>query len=206
MTGSTHPSPFSHSHFGGADPIAALRDDFIQERNKKKKSPSDSSKPSVFRTAQRGSRTQICCGRPRDTEEVIPVTLLHRVFGQFQDDCHTGIMTEDDNEFVGKLANIMSDLHDDEAQRVKAVDEVFRAVHIKLNLSTDVPGTRYKMDSGLSVGNDDSDFPPFFIAEFKNEIGSSNSEPYMQAVSYYLEATTRYARKWSKLPCLVFFC
>lgn len=41
--------------------------------------------------------THIPCGRSHDLEEIIPLTLLHQVFGQFIDDCQTGTVTEDDN-------------------------------------------------------------------------------------------------------------
>ena len=146
---------------------------------------------------------QIPCGRPRNPEELIPVTLLHPVFGQFVDDCQTGRMTEDDNQFVGKLANVMSDLYPNETQRVKELDTIFKSVYLDLNINEKIPGTNYAMDASLFA--DDPNLPPYFIAEFKNEAAISKSEPYMQAVAYYLEATKTYAPRMSNstLPCFL---
>ncbi|KAF8548570.1 hypothetical protein OG21DRAFT_1448999 [Imleria badia] len=202
-TGSTEPILLRHRDYNGtADPIKAARVDFIQAP-RTKKSPSDGSKPSAFRETQRAKNTQIPCGRPRGPEELIPVTLLHPVFGEFSDDCQTGAMTEDDNQFAGKLANALSDLYTSESDRVKALGVVFRDGHVNFDFSKKIPGTDYSMDASLSVDN--PDLPPYCIAEFKNEVGSSTSEPYMQAVAYYLEATKKHAPKQSNsaFPCFL---
>ncbi|KAF9232355.1 hypothetical protein BU15DRAFT_90679 [Melanogaster broomeanus] len=94
-------------------------------------------------------------------------------------------MTEDDNQFAGKLANAMSDLYDDKAQRIQVVDKVFKEVHLNFNI----------------LGK----LPPYVIAEFKNEAAVSASEPYMQALAYYLESTKTYAPRMSgfALPCFL---
>lgn len=131
------------------------------------------------------------------------MTLLHPVFGEFLDDCQTGAMTEDDNQFAGKLANALSDLYASESVHVKVLEMVFKDGHVNFDFSTKIPGTDYSMDASLSIDN--ADFPPYCIAEFKNEVGSSTSEPYMQAVAYYLEATKKHAPKQSKsaFPCFL---
>lgn len=188
--------------FGGADPIRTARMDFIQAPCTKR-SPSDGSKPSAFRETQGAKHTHIPCGRPRDPEELIPVTLLHPVFGQFVDDCQTGTMTEGDNQFCSKLANALSDLYTSEQGRAKALDVVFKDGHVYFNFLEKIPGTDYQMDASLSI--DGADLPPYCIAEFKNEVGSSTSEPYMQAVAYYLEATKKHASRQPKStwPCVL---
>ncbi|KAI9459631.1 hypothetical protein HD554DRAFT_2206982 [Boletus coccyginus] len=201
-TRSTNPPPLCHPDFGGVDPIKAAREDFIKARPKR--SPSDGSHPSSFRKTQRAGNTQIPCGRPRDPEEIIPATLLHPVFGEFVDDCQTGTMAEDDNQFVGKLANAMSDLYDDEAERVKAINDLFsKAAHLHFNTHKKVARSNYVMDANISLN--DTRLPCYVIAEFKNEAATSASEPYMQAVAYYLEATRIFAPSMSgsALPCFL---
>ncbi|KAI9463181.1 hypothetical protein HD554DRAFT_2195728 [Boletus coccyginus] len=154
---------------------------------------------------QRAENTQIPCGRPREPEEIIPVTLLHPALGQFVDDCQTGTMTQEDNQFVGKLANIMSDLYEEEADRVQAVCGLFREADLDFRIHQKDTGTWYTMDAHMSLDSDLNPGPPYVIAEFKNEAAISASEPYMQAVAYYLEATRAYAPKMSgsTLPCFL---
>ena len=50
----------------------------------------------------------IHCGRPLSSEETIPVMLLHRVCGEFVDDCRTTECTLADCQFVNKLAQVRS--------------------------------------------------------------------------------------------------
>ncbi|KAI9463169.1 hypothetical protein HD554DRAFT_2287753 [Boletus coccyginus] len=183
---STQPFPLVHPGFGGADPIKAAREAFLRSS---RKSPSDGSHPSAFRKTQRAENTQIPCGRPREPEEIIPVTLLHPVFGQFVDDCQTGTMTQEDNRFVGKLANVMSDLYEKEADRVQAVGGLFREADLDFRIHEKDTRTWYTMDAYMSLDSDLNLGPPYVIAEFKNEAAISASEPYMQAIAYYLEAT-----------------
>ena len=183
------------------DPIAAARKAFADGR--KPWAPSDGSHLAAFRKMQQDKNTQIPCGRPRDLEEPIPVTLFHPVFGQFVDDCQTGTMTEGDNQFAGKLASVMSNSFLNGAQRVRGVDEVFKSVHINFNILQNIPTTNYVMDASLSAGG--PDLPPYCIAEVKNKGANNDSEPYIQAVGCYLEATRKYAPNLSEcaLPCFL---
>ena len=96
------------------DPIKVARNEFL--KGCPPKAPSDASHPS-FHESQRNSTTQIRCGRPCDPEETIPATLLHPVFGQFLNDCKTHSITAEDNVFVGKFANAMSDVYVNEWTR-----------------------------------------------------------------------------------------
>ncbi|KAF8415149.1 hypothetical protein L210DRAFT_3657885 [Boletus edulis BED1] len=201
-TRSTNPPPLSHPDFGGTDPIKAAREDFIKACPQNK-SPSGGSHPSSFCKTQGEGNTRILCGRPRDPEELIPVTLLHPVFGQFLDDCQTGTMKKDDNQFVGELSNAMSNLYDDEERRVQAVTDLFKAVQLDFNIREKIPGTQYMMD--VNISPNDQRLPCYVIAEFKNEAATSTSDPYMQAVAYYLEATRAFAPRMSgsALPCFI---
>ncbi|KAG1717267.1 hypothetical protein EDB19DRAFT_1654461, partial [Suillus lakei] len=144
------------------------------------------------------------CGRPREVEETIPVTLLHPAFGQFIDDSQTHIATEEDNNFIGKLAHVMSALYENEGQRSDAVSEVFDGYHLRLRLNRKVQGTAYATDGDMSIDVNDRRHP-YVIVEFKNETANSNSEPYIQALMYYLQSTRTYAPtlSGSTLPCLL---
>ncbi|KAG2363360.1 hypothetical protein BDR07DRAFT_1608884 [Suillus spraguei] len=199
------------------DPIKVARDTFLanldehlkkkklQSKSKRSQSPSNSSHPSSFRERQNDKKLQITCGRPRDLEETIPATLLHPVFGQFIDDCQTHTITEEDNNLVNELANAMSALYQTEEMRVQAIKNVLARFHLDFQLYRKVPGTAYTTDALMSVAVRNNQHP-FVIAEFKNEVGSSISEPYMQAVAYYIESTRTLAPQMSRfsLPCFLF--
>ena len=180
------------------DPIKVARNEFLKGRPSK--SPSDSSHPSTFRGSQRNPTTQIRCGRPRDPEETIPATLLHPVFGQFLDDCKTHSITEEDNVFIGKFANAMSKVYDNEKERVDRVNGVLASYKIGLRVTAKKGTQDYQVDGDLSVGE-----YRYVIAEFRNEAAASVSEPYMQAAAYYLERTRTQVLEntGSPLPCFL---
>ncbi|KAI5995839.1 hypothetical protein F5J12DRAFT_855433 [Pisolithus orientalis] len=181
------------------DLIMVARNNFLRDRPKK--SPSSSGQPSSFHNLQGNLNTRIPCGRPRNNEETIPATLLHPVFGQFLDGCQTEEVKAEDNEFIQKLANVMSDLHKDESVRIKEVNKVLETYGLNFNLGVKVKGTDYVMDGEMST----NDYR-YVIAEFKNETAAAASEPYMQAVTYYLESTSQQALQTtgSALPCFLF--
>ena len=180
------------------DPIKVARSEFLKGRPSK--APSDSSHPSSFRGWQRNPTTQIRCSRPRDPEETIPATLLHPAFGQFLDDCKTHSITEEDNAFIGKFANAMSEVYDNEEERVDKVNAVLASYGIGLRITTKKGTQDYQVHGDLSVGE-----YRYVIAEFKNEAAASVSEPYMQAAAYYLEQTRTQVLEstGSPLPCFL---
>ncbi|KIK77136.1 hypothetical protein PAXRUDRAFT_835096 [Paxillus rubicundulus Ve08.2h10] len=215
---STNPPRRVHHVTEGGDPIKVARDTFLaniddhskkknksQSRSKRSQSPSSGSHPSSFRERQGNEKLQIPCGRPRDLQETIPTTLLHPVFGQFIDDCHTHAITEEDNNLVEELANVMSALYATEDKRVNAVSKVLAGYWLDLRLNGKVQGTPYVTDADISAKIDGHPHP-YVIAEFKNEAATSSSEPYVQAVAYYLESTRMYASKMSGsvLPSFLF--
>jgi hypothetical protein len=217
LAGSTNPPRRVNYVIEGEDPIKVARDTFLanldehfkkkklQSKSKRSQSPSNNSHPSSFRERQNDKKLQITCGRPRDLEETIPATLLHPVFGQFIDDCQTHTITEEDNNLVNELANAMSALYQSEEMRVQAIKNVLARYHLDFQLYRKVPGTAYTTDALMSVAVRNNQHP-FVIAEFKNEVGSSISEPYMQAVAYYIESTRTLAPQMSgfSLPCFLF--
>ncbi|KAG2335614.1 hypothetical protein BDR05DRAFT_971585 [Suillus weaverae] len=215
---STNPPRRVNRVIEGEDPIKVARDTFLtnfddhfkkkkksQSGSKRSHSPSNDSQPSSFRERQRDEKLQIACGRPRDLEEAIPATLLHPVFGQFIDDCQTHTITEEDNNLVDELANVMSALYGAENKRLDAVSEVFAEYRLGFRLNGKVQGTAYVTDADMSVEVNNNRHP-YVIAEFKNEAANSSSEPYMQAVAYYLESTRTFASRMSgsALPCFLF--
>lgn len=173
-------------------------------KHNRSQSPSAGSHPSSFRDQQEKENTRIACGRPRDVEETIPSTLLHPAFGQFIDDCKNNRITEEDNAFIHELANVNSALYENEDKRIAAVSKVLAAYRLGFRLHSRVQGTAYQTDADMSIdvrGNCHS----FVIAEFKNEAATSSSEPYVQALNYYLESTRNFAPQMSgsALPCFI---
>jgi len=203
VTWSASKPPLLHEDLKGEEDQIAMEHKVFIDKRPEKWSSSDGSRPPSVRDTQREKDKYDPCGRPRDPQERIPVTLLHPVFGQFVDDCKTVMPTADDNQFVGWLANVMSDVYQNDAQRLEAVHEVFKEAHLGFIIYQKIPGTNYEMDASLSVY--DPELPPYFIAEFKNEVTTSMSKPCMQTVSYYLEATKTRAPILSKsaLPCFL---
>ncbi|KAG1820773.1 hypothetical protein EV424DRAFT_1347033 [Suillus variegatus] len=130
--------------------------------------PSNALHPSSFHERQLDEKLQIACGCPRDLDETILATLLHPAFRQFIDDSQTHLTTEDDNNLVHKLTNVMLAFYENERNKVQ--------------------GMAYVMDADMSV-NIHNHCHPFVIAEFKNKATTSTSEPYIQALLYYLEST-----------------
>ncbi|KAG2029989.1 hypothetical protein BDR03DRAFT_879427 [Suillus americanus] len=174
------------------------------KKSKRSQSPSSASHPSSFRERQGNQKLQIACGRPRELDETIPTTLLHPVFGQFIDDSRTHTITEEDNRLVDELANVMSALYGAENERVDAVSKVLAGYGLGFLVKCKVKGTVYETDAEMSVDVHNNRHP-FVISEFKNEAATSSSEPYMQALAYYLESTRGFASKMSRsaLPCFL---
>ncbi|KAF8550759.1 hypothetical protein OG21DRAFT_1419186, partial [Imleria badia] len=146
------------------------------------------------------------CLSPRDLEETIPVALLHPVFGQFLDDCETHSITAEDNAFTEWLANVSSDFYDNAEQRADEVNAVLASYDIGLCVTTH-KGTEpegHQVNGHLSVGE-----YPCVIAQFRERMVASVSEPYMQTPACYLERTRMQALEntGSPLPCflLAFF-
>jgi hypothetical protein len=220
LVGSANPPLRANRVIEGEDPIRIARESFLanmddyankkksqsnsKSKSKRSQSPSNASHPSSFRERQCDEKLQIACGRPRELEEAIPATLLHPVFGQFTDDSRTHAITEEDNNMVDELANAMSALYANENQRINAVGEVLKRYRLDFHLNGRVHGTAYVTDADMSV-NIRNNRHPVVIAEFKNEAAVSSSEPYMQALSYYLESTRASAPRMSgfALPCFL---
>ena len=160
--------------------------------------PSTGAKPKEFKKDQ--ERAPINCNRPHDTVKTLPLCLSHRVFGEFRDDCKSSKPTAQDKRFLYGFVEAMSKLYDAEKDRQTAILDLFRTIGIAMQPSK-IIGTEYTTDGS-------SFFKSFFLyvlAELKNEICSTNCEPFLQAALYYLEATRRCASEYrnSGLPCII---
>ncbi|KAG2061011.1 hypothetical protein BDR06DRAFT_979255 [Suillus hirtellus] len=148
--------------------------------------------------------TSIPCGHPCELKEAIPATLLHPVFGQFINDSKTHTIMENDNNLVYELANAMSAIYENKTQQVEKVSQVLSRYNLGIRLTSKVQGTSYLMDADmyLEVQNN---LHCFVIAEFKNKEATSSSEPYMQALLYYLESMRVSTPRMSgfALPCFL---
>ncbi|KAI6098759.1 hypothetical protein F5141DRAFT_1032487 [Pisolithus sp. B1] len=179
----------------GDDPIGCARNAFLA--NRRSRSPSENGMPSSFRTDQFVPDKCIPCGRPLSIQETIPPSLLHPVFGQFLDDCQNMEVTREEGRIMYRLAVVLSDMYSDETARKNAVFKILGEYGIHLSTAKI---DKYEVDAEISIhGN------RYLIAEIKNEMSSTNSDAYLQAVLYYLEATRLSAVKHSGsvLPCLL---
>ncbi|KAF8119269.1 hypothetical protein EV363DRAFT_1200607 [Boletus edulis] len=198
---STQRSPSVFRSASREDPVARARDEFLS--GYQKQSPSSGGIPSTFRSRQHGN-TFIPCGRACNDncsdEETIPTTLLHPILGQFADDCRELELSAEDHLLAGDLEIAMSKFYKDEAARVEGVSMVLIKHKIHLNVSSKIPNSRYVMDADMSV-----DKYRYVIAEFKNEAGGTQAEPFLEAIAYYVESTRELAPKIprSPLPCLL---
>lgn len=93
----------------------------------------------------------------------------------------------------------MSEFYDNERHRGTAIRDLFAEYGIH-PMQTTIEGTQYETDGDISYHNF-----RFVIFELKNEWGSTTSEPFFQAILYYLESTARQAPRLqgSALPCLI---
>ncbi|KAG9310690.1 hypothetical protein JVU11DRAFT_9284 [Chiua virens] len=134
-------------------------------RKNKPQSPSTTAAPSTFRKRQNSDAQVIPCGRPREHEDRIPLTLLHSVFAQFKDDIQNISLTAADDIFVIDLANAMCKVYSDEARRVEEIKSVLKTYDIHLNISrTHTAG--FETDGDMSTLG-----YRYVLAEFKNENG-----------------------------------
>jgi hypothetical protein len=96
------------------------------------------------------------------------------------DDCQNHVPTEADNNLVQELSMRMSEIYDTEAKRADAFRKVLQD-HYSITLyAAEVGDTSYRTDGHVCMGR-----YCFLITEAKREIGSTGSDPYLQAALYY---------------------
>jgi hypothetical protein len=135
-----------------------------------------------------------------DTAKTLPLRLSHPVFGNFIDDCESFKPTSAGKMFLNQFVEAMSKIYDMEKDRQTAILELFLTAGIVMQPNK-IIGTDHTTDgSSFSAGR-----LLYVLAELKNEVCSTNCEPYLQAVLYFLEATRKYAFEYpnSGLPCII---
>jgi len=132
--------------------------------------------------------------------KTLPLRLSHPVFGHFMDDCESFKPTPEDKNFLNEFVVAMSRIYDAEKDRQTTLLELFRTAGIVMQPNK-IIGTEYTTD-GSSFFNGHL---LYALAELKNEVCSTNSEPYLQAVLYFLEATRKHISQYphSGLPCII---
>ena len=190
------PSILTRSRILQPQQVTNARERFCKSRSAT--APSAAARPKDFRKAQ--EKAPIYCNRPRDTVKTLPLHLSHPVFGKFIHDCESFKPTPQDKMFLNQFVEAMSRIYDIEKDRQTAILELFRSAGIVMQPS-EIIGTKYTMDGSSFFEG----FLLYILAELKNEICSTNCEPYLQAALYFLEATRRHAPQYqnSGLPCII---
>jgi len=166
--------------------VAGLRKKFCDGR--RPKAPSSCAHPETFLNDQK--LETIYFNRPSDTPDIIPVTLLHPIFGQFIDDCEKHSPTADDYALATELV-VMEE--EDERET-----EILNAFHDPNIANISIKGSRigdYTTDGDPSVS----------FLSIANKIVLTQAEPYFQGILSYLESTRDQAPKYlhSVLPCMI---
>ncbi|KIL58321.1 hypothetical protein M378DRAFT_86656, partial [Amanita muscaria Koide BX008] len=183
------------------DDIVTLRTKFLLEY--RPRAPSSAGDLTEFLKRQENPDQMIYCNRPLHASVLIPVTLLHPIFGQFIDDCDNYKPTAKDNAFVLELSTAMTQFYQDETDQANRIRQVFRDKYDIDFLQTVIEGTTHSTDG--DEGDTNRRNLPFALIEFKNDVGSKESEPFVQSVLRYLESTRKQAPEMpcSVLPCMI---
>ncbi|KAJ8583479.1 hypothetical protein M405DRAFT_799244, partial [Rhizopogon salebrosus TDB-379] len=75
--------------------------------------------------------------RPRESEDLVPLTLLNRIFAQFVDDCQNYQPTDEDNRFVRELSEKMCFFYPDKYSGMDIFKEVLDSYGISSQCATD---------------------------------------------------------------------
>ncbi|PPQ82207.1 hypothetical protein CVT26_009201 [Gymnopilus dilepis] len=191
------PSAFKRTIIS-VDKVGADRKTFCETRPSD--APSNGGKPRTFASAQEDPDQHIPCNRPTASRDALPLSLLHPIFGQFEDDADHCVPTKEEIGLALEFKEVMTAIYDKEHGRRVALHNVFLADNIRLDPSiiTRKVG-QYTTDGDLVSGRF-----RFLIAELKNEVVSGSAEPYFQAILYFLETTRKLAAECvnSNLPCI----
>ncbi|KAG1843680.1 hypothetical protein F4604DRAFT_1823435 [Suillus subluteus] len=161
--------------------------------------PSSQGIPSVFnKTLQENNLFTIGWERPHSAASTIPTTLLHPIFGQFIDDCESHEPTKEDNDLVMALSEAMCNFFDDEDKRASKFWEILQEHRIGL-IPSKIQHTKYETDGDIQYRGF-----RYAILEAKNELGATQAEPHMQAISYYIWSTLPLVgTKCGRFPCIL---
>ncbi|KAL0945069.1 hypothetical protein HGRIS_004225 [Hohenbuehelia grisea] len=166
----------------GTNYVRQERDEFF--RKAPKKSPSSEARGANLHSSP---RNQQLLGR-RD-HKAAPPSLFDETLCEFRHNVLTMDPSNDDEIHFETLRNKMIQAYQDESERQREFNKVIGNIlkttpqpHFISSFHTD--GTIYTEIAGLML--------IYLIAEIKNEIGTTDAEPGLQAALYYLEHVRRY--------------
>jgi hypothetical protein len=163
------------------------------------KPPSTTGQPVEFKKLQSRSPPAFFFNRPPEAAAVTPLTLLHRVFGEFVHDCDTLRPTREDNQFVLRVWREMSRFFKEEKDRAAAFRCLLADYGIDMAASAIGP---YKTDGDLRIKE-----LCFAILEAKPELASGQADPLFQAASYYVASMRLTSENYpnARLPCILIY-
>jgi hypothetical protein len=163
------------------------------------KAPSDQGKPKQFASDQKKALPAFYFNRPPSTTAMIPITLYHSVFGQFQDDCDMYTPTKEDHDFVLKFSLSMSDFYDNEDLQAEQARNDMETYSLQFGATRIM---KYTTDGDICWKGF-----CYSLIEFKGEIGSTGTEPLFQAGWYYTAFMRDKLRMHanSNLPCFIIY-
>ncbi len=148
--------------------------------------PSSQAQKSQFHKAQNTQGQQIYCGRPH--QHTTPPSLLDETLCQLRYNMQSIAPTPKDVQCYDKLRATACQLYQEESKRRDDFTDILTAAGI-------LPA---RANRGYIVStdfNDDGDIRAlclggsvvFYVQEIKNEIGTTNADPYVEAIHYWIE-------------------
>jgi hypothetical protein len=146
----------------------------------------------------------VAYNRPNPSLETIPIVLCHEVFPNFLYNCQHHEPTKEDNRWATELRHAMLKEYPSEVERCQKFREIFKT-HTNVKLADEsIPGLSTRTDGHYTVGQD-----LVLLSEGKNEWNGLNSDPQLQAFTYYIQYTQSRIEdekiRRSPLPCLIIY-
>ena len=171
-------------------------------RKRKRQAPSTEGQPAEFKELQKDDVAFYGCNRPLDREPRVPLTLIHRIFGEFVDDAKKIAPKRQDYAAAKKLIEDMCNFHTNEGERRKKLCTWLEEYGIHI-YPANIGASKESTDGHSCKANH-----PILIVEIKNEVGSKGAEPTLQALLYYCVFCDQF-NLWDDdstcHPCLIIF-
>jgi hypothetical protein len=163
------------------------------------KAPSTSGLPRTFASDQSKTPPAFHFDRPPSNSPTIPITLLHPIFGQFQDDCASYTPTREDHVFALAFLLAMSEFYENEDERAARARKLWKDYGVDMKPSK----------SGRNCTDGDIRWNDFVLAilEYKMELGSFGAEPLFQSGWYFVDITRKILAENPNIqfPCLLLY-
>ena len=142
---------------------------------------------------------RIAINQPKADPEILPIALMHEVFGVFLDNYEKHQLTEKDNKLLNELQEAMLQQYEDEIKRANVFRNVFLSLGITLEAAY-IGGTKFATDGHVQLeGN------PLLITEAKNDWTGLSAAAHLQAFAYYLEFIKEKGNQAGKTPCFLLY-